>query len=98
MAKLGNFAAHREKQIIEWAIENENDFEFFTSGTIVRRLYKDGDRPIHPDVFDAFRVACRDLRRKQILKGLGRVAGVERFVLNTDGKEFVAYLEEENND
>lgn len=95
MAKLGNLAAHREEQIIEWALENdENMGQGFTEQDVVHALYGDDDRPIHPDVFEAFRVACRDLRRKQILKGLGSVT-YERFVLN-HGKELAAYLEEKN--
>ena len=91
--KLGNLAAHREEQIIEWALENEE--AAFTEQDVVHALYSDGDRPIHPYVFEAFRVACRDLQRKQILKGLASVT-YERFVLNTNGKELAAYLEEKN--
>ena len=94
MAKLGLFAGFREEQIIEWAIENEE--ASFTSERVVGELFADGDRPIRSEVFTAYKVACRDLRRTQILKGLLHSKDVEVYVLN-DGPELEEYLKEKNN-
>ena len=76
---LGDLAKHREEQVIEWAMQNPH--ASFTVKEFLMILYKDDERFTLPpqEVIEAYAVACRDLRRKQIFKGLG--AG-ESFTLN----------------
>lgn len=79
---FGNLAKLREMQIIRWAMKNP-DASFTTRG-FLRELYKDDERfelPPQP-VIEAYATACRDLQRKQILKGLGSRNETERFTLN----------------
>ena len=79
---LGNLAKLREEQVIEWAMQNQ-DASFSAEG-VCKELYKDDERFTLPpeEVIQAYAVACRDLRRKQILKGLSRNQDTEVFVLN----------------
>ena len=76
---LGDLAKHREEQVIAWAMENPH--ASFTVKAFLMILYKDDERFAVPpeEVVQAYAVACRDLRRKQIFKGLG---GGESFILN----------------
>ena len=79
---LGDLAKHREEQVIEWAMENQD--ATFTAEGVCKELYKDDERFQLPpqEVIEAYAVACRDLRRKQILKGLTRNRETESFTLN----------------
>ena len=79
---LGGLAKLREEQVIEWAMENP--YTSFSAKGICKELYKDDERFTLPpeEVIQAYAVACRDLRRKQILKGLSRDRATEAFVLN----------------
>ena len=76
MKNLGNLAKDREKQVIEWALENP--YTSFSSKGIVKALFHDDtEEDIRfskgfPDVLlQSYHVACEDLRRRQILKGVG---------------------------
>ena len=79
---LGNLAKLREEQVIEWAMENPH--VSFTAKGVCKELYKDDERFELPpeEVIQAYAVACRDLKRKQILKALARNRDTEAFVLN----------------
>lgn len=79
---LGGLAKLREEQVIAWAIENPH--ASFTAKGVCQELYKDDERFAVPpeEVIQAYAIACRDLRRKQILKGLSRNRDTEAFVLN----------------
>ena len=76
---LGDLAKHREEQVNAWAMENQD--ATFTAESVCKELYKDDERFQLPpqEVIESYAVACRDLRRKQIFKGLG---GAESFTLN----------------
>ena len=82
---LGSLAKHREKEIVEWALDNE--MVVLSVEAFLRMLYKDDERFDFPpnEVVMAYTVAFRDLRRKQILKGIGGPKGGaedEYFTLN----------------
>ena len=83
---LGNSASHRELQIIKWA----TPFKDFTAEEVVISLWE-GGKPKEA-VFEAYRVACRDLRRREVLKGIATNDGSERFILNDNVSEMFSNL------
>ena len=80
---LGSLAADREQQVIEWAMKNP-----YVSFTVKGFVYEVFENRIpltskyYKLLAEAYSVACRDLQRKQILKGLDRGNDKEVFILN----------------
>ena len=66
---LGSLAKDRETQVIEWVMEHP-DASFSGDGVCMELFGKDRFPNGFPDqLLEAYRVACEDLRRKQMLKG-----------------------------
>ena len=68
--EFGSLAKQREEQVIEWAMEHP--MTSFSGDAVCKALFgKDRFPKGFPDkLLEAYRVACEDLRRKQILKGV----------------------------
>ena len=68
--EFGSLAKHREEQVVEWAMEHPTTS--FSGDAVCKALFgKDRFPKGFPDkLLEAYRVACEDLRRKQILKGV----------------------------
>lgn len=70
---LGSFAAYREQQVIDWA--NQNPYVSFTVDGFLSEVFEDRfpkESKQYKLLWEAYSVACRDLQRKQILKGIAR--------------------------
>jgi len=84
-ANLGSLAAGRETQVIDWCISKLPYTTSFSAEDVVEDLFEGrftSDR-LPTKIIEAYRVACRDLQRKQILKGISsRPPGVETYVFN----------------
>ena len=95
---LGSLAKHRELQVLE--VASHYPYDEFTIERILRELYKGDDRFDLPpiEVIEAYATACRDLKRKQIFKGLASHNGMERFVLNNPETVEQLLKEEQTNE
>ena len=72
---FGNMAAERERQIVEWCLDNPDDS--FTSESITDQIIqprfkgeKSGVNSLFRKVYNCYDAACEDLARKQVLKRL----------------------------
>ena len=84
MANLGSLAAAREAQVINWVYENRRN-DSFTADTVFFSIFEGrpmNDRMIK-QVGECYRVACRDLCRKQVFKQ-GGDPKLETYALNED--------------
>ena len=84
--ELGSLAKGRETQVIEWAMEHP-DTSFSGDSVCMEIFGKDRFPKDFPDeLLEAYRVACEDLRRKQILKGVHGTKGNMLYILNDSEK------------
>lgn len=69
---LGINARERERQIIEdFALVKDWTYTEFTAETVVDYLFDDERGKPTEQIYEAYRVACRDLKRQGLLKRCG---------------------------
>jgi len=87
LINFGSLAKDRESQVLNFALEHP--YTSFSGDDVCKYLFENRlpkNEFYSQRLIESYRVACEDLRRKQILKGVHEVDGLS-YILNNQHQE-----------